>query len=40
VAILAANGVNAEQIMAIKAALKEVGVQGEIVSKFKGTINN
>jgi catalase len=40
VGILAANGVDAEQIMTIKKALKEAGVQGEIVSKFKGTIDS
>ncbi|MBN4000927.1 hypothetical protein [Nostoc sp. LPT] len=35
----AEDGVNAEQVMAIKIALKEAGAQAEIVSKFKGTIN-
>jgi catalase len=40
VAILAANGVDAEQIMAIKEVLKQAGVQAEIVSKFKGTIDS
>jgi catalase len=40
VAILAADGVDAEQIMAIKSALKEAGVSAEIVSKFKGTIQS
>jgi catalase len=40
VAILAADGVNGKQIMAIKTALKAAGVQAEIVSKFKGTIQS
>jgi catalase len=40
VAILAANGVDGKQIMAIRSALKEAGVQAEIVSKFKGTIQS
>lgn len=38
VAILAANGVDGEQVMAIKSALQRVGAQAEVVSKFKGTI--
>ncbi|PSB02405.1 catalase [Merismopedia glauca] len=40
VAILAADGVNGEQVMAIKTALQEAGVQAEIVSKFKGMIKS
>jgi catalase len=40
VAILAINGVNAEQVMAIKSALKETGAQAEVVSKFKGMIKS
>ncbi|MGV0026735.1 catalase, partial [Phormidesmis priestleyi] len=38
VAILAADGVDASQIMAIKQALKEVDAKAEIVAKFMGTI--
>ena len=38
VAILAADGVDASQIMATKQALKAVGVVAEIISKFKGMI--
>ncbi len=40
VAILAADGVEAAQIMTIKQALKAVGVIAEVVSKFKGTIKS
>ncbi|MEH1865929.1 MAG: DJ-1/PfpI family protein [Nostoc sp.] len=40
VAILAADGVNGEDVMAIKTALKKAGVQAEIVSKFKGMIKS
>jgi catalase len=40
VAILAADGVDAEQIMMVKSALKEAGVQAEVVSKFKGSIKS
>ncbi len=40
VAILAANGVNAEQVTAIKQALTEAGAQAQIVSKFLGTIKS
>ncbi len=40
VAILAASGVDAAQIMAIKQALKDVGAMAEIVSKFKGMIQS
>ena len=38
VAILAADGVEGSQIMAIKQALKEVDAKAEIVAKFMGTI--
>lgn len=40
VAILAADGVDASQIMAIKKALKSVGAMAEVVSKFKGMIKS
>ncbi len=40
IAILATDGVNGEQITAIKSALKDAGVEAEIVSKFKGTIKS
>jgi catalase len=40
VAILAADGVDAEQIEKVKTTLKEAGVKPEIVSKFKGTIES
>ncbi|BAY98703.1 catalase [Tolypothrix tenuis PCC 7101] len=40
VAILAADGVDAAQIMAIKQALKDVGAMAEVVSKFKGKIKS
>jgi catalase len=40
VAILAADGVEAAQIMAIKQALKAVGAMAEVISKFKGTIKS
>lgn len=39
-AILAADGVSASQLMAIKQALKEVGAMAEVVSKFKGMIKS
>ena len=38
VAVLAADGVDGSQIMAIKQALKEVDAKAEIVAKFMGTI--
>lgn len=40
VAILAANGVEAEQVTAIKQALTEAGAEGLIVSKFLGSIES
>jgi catalase len=40
VAILAADGVDASQIMAIKQALKAVGATAEVISKFKGMIKS
>ena len=40
VAILAAEGVDASQIMAIKQALKGVGAMAEVISKFKGTLKS
>ncbi len=40
VAILAVDGVNVDQIMAIKQALTAAGAQSQIVSKFMGTIKS
>jgi catalase len=40
VAILAADGVDAAQIMTIKQALKEVDTASEVISKFMGTIKS
>lgn len=40
VAILATDGVNGEQITAVKTILKDAGVEAEIVSKFKGMIKS
>lgn len=40
VAILAADGVNADQVTAIQQALTEAGAQSQIVSKFMGTIKS
>ena len=40
VAILAADGVDAAQITAIKQALKAVGATAEVISKFKGMIKS
>ncbi len=40
VAILAADGVDAEQVTAIKQALTEAGAQAQIVAKFMGTIKD
>lgn len=38
VAILAADGVNAEHVTALKAALKEGGAMGDVIARFAGTI--
>jgi len=38
VAILAADGVDAAQLMVMKQALKQAGVLSHVISKFKGTI--
>ena len=38
VAILASDGVNAEHVIAIKAALKEGGAMGHVIARFAGTI--
>jgi catalase len=38
IAILAADGVNAEELMAIKDALMQQGAQAEVISQFLGTI--
>ena len=40
VAILAADGVDAEQVSTIKQALTEAGAQAQIVAKFMGTIKS
>ncbi|WP_017654320.1 catalase [Fortiea contorta] len=40
VAILAADGVDNSQMMAIKQALKDAGAEAEIVAKFKGKIKS
>jgi catalase len=40
VAILAADGVNSSQLMAVKQALSAMEVEAEIVSKFGGTIRS